>query len=104
MKMKTTYAFDDDSFWRKVRRFAGRLSFVRDAVAMCFAMRDPRTPPLAKATIAAALAYFVVPTDALPDLAPLGFTDDAAVVATALATVRAHVTRAHYRRADEWLS
>jgi uncharacterized membrane protein YkvA (DUF1232 family) len=36
----------------------------------------------------AALAYFVLPTDAIPDMiAGIGFTDDAAVLAAVLATL-----------------
>jgi uncharacterized membrane protein YkvA (DUF1232 family) len=43
-----------------------------------------------------ALAYFVMPVDAIPDVfAGIGFTDDAAVVAALLATLGAHVRRRH---------
>ena len=46
-------------------------------------MRALATPA---ALILAALAYFVLPTDALPDIiAGLGFSDDAAVFAALLA-------------------
>ena len=95
--------FDHDGFWRKVRRFARRLPFALDIVAAYFAMLDPRTPLLAKATIAAALAYFVMPADAIPDLVPLGFTDDGAVISIALATVSAHIRPEHFRRAEDAL-
>ena len=38
-----------------------------------------------KAALIGALAYFVLPFDAMPDVMPmLGFADDAAVLATAL--------------------
>lgn len=72
-------------FWPKVRRVAGRLPFVEDAVALWFSARDPQTPVATKAMLMAAMAYFVIPTDMLPDwFAGLGFTDDAAVVAAAV--------------------
>jgi uncharacterized membrane protein YkvA (DUF1232 family) len=55
----------------------------------------------------AALAYFVVPTDAIPDfIAGLGYTDDAAVFAAMLAIVGRHLKPRHReaaRRAVERL-
>jgi len=46
-----------------------------------------------------ALAYFVLPFDAIPDMLPLvGFTDDAAVLLTALRMVAGHM-RAEHREA-----
>jgi len=43
-----------------------------------------------------ALAYFIMPMDAVPDfLALVGFSDDIAVLTLAIATVRANLTEAH---------
>ena len=53
-----------------------------------------------RATLLAALAYFVVPTDMIPDLVVgLGYTDDAAVLAAALRTLAAHIRTDHRERA-----
>jgi uncharacterized membrane protein YkvA (DUF1232 family) len=83
-------------FWPKVRRLARRVPFANDAVALWFAGRDPATPTASKALIVAALAYFVVPTDILPDwFAGLGFTDDAAVIAAALGLVKRSIKPVH---------
>ncbi len=44
-----------------------------------------------------AIAYFVLPADMIPDiLAGLGFTDDASVLAAAIAAVGRHI-RPHHR-------
>jgi uncharacterized membrane protein YkvA (DUF1232 family) len=52
-----------------------------------------------------ALAYFVLPIDAMPDLVPLmGFTDDAAVIAAALAAVASELKPEHRERARETLA
>ncbi|RNM19035.1 DUF1232 domain-containing protein, partial [Dickeya undicola] len=52
----------------------------------------PDTPIWAKTTIYASLAYFVLPIDAIPDAIPVvGYTDDLAVLATALATVSMYI-------------
>jgi uncharacterized membrane protein YkvA (DUF1232 family) len=49
-----------------------------------------------KASLVGALAYFVLPFDAMPDVFPLlGFTDDAAVLLTALRMVGAHMRPEH---------
>lgn len=91
-------------FLRKALRLAGRLPFVRDLVAMWYALMDDQTPMWARALVAGAIAYFVLPADLIPDfLAGLGFTDDAAVVLKTLASVHAHVKPGHYQRADALL-
>jgi uncharacterized membrane protein YkvA (DUF1232 family) len=97
-------ALDEVRLLTKARRFASKLPFVRHAVAMWFTLRDDETPLAAKTVIVGALAYFVLPIDLVPDfIAALGFTDDAAVLATALKTVSSYMTPSHYERADEAL-
>jgi uncharacterized membrane protein YkvA (DUF1232 family) len=83
-------------FWPKIGKVASRIPFAGEVVAAWFCVRDPDTPTHAKAILLAALAYFVSPIDAIPDaLAGIGFTDDAAVIAAALAIVGAHVKAQH---------
>ena len=83
-------------FWPKVRRTAARIPFADQLLSVWFAARDPATPTTAKGIMLGALAYFVLPTDAIPDIfAGIGFTDDAAVIAALLATLGAHVKRRH---------
>ena len=87
-------------FWPKVRRTAARIPFADQLLSVWFAARDPQTPTTAKGIMLGALAYFVLPTDAIPDVfAGIGFTDDAAVIAALLATLGAHVKRRHRDRA-----
>jgi len=90
----------DDGFGAKVRRTLGRVPFIEDAVAAYFCARDPHTPFQVKAVIMGALAYFVVPSDMIPDfIAAFGFTDDAAVFYAALRTIAPHITADHRARA-----
>jgi uncharacterized membrane protein YkvA (DUF1232 family) len=85
-----------DGFWRKFRRFAGRVPFTTDLVAAYYCAMDPATPLRARAVLLGAVAYFVMPIDAVPDaIAVLGFTDDATVLATAIAVAGAHVLPKH---------
>jgi len=92
--------FVRERFWRKVRRTLGRVPFLEDAVAAYFCALDPRTPTRVKAVLLGALAYFILPTDLIPDfIAGLGFTDDAGVLMAALAAVGGHIKGRHRARA-----
>ncbi|GHG07917.1 hypothetical protein GCM10017783_20670 [Deinococcus piscis] len=58
----------------------------RDALALLFALRDPRTGLQARAWALVALAYAALPLDLLPDLTPLlGAADDLLIVPALLA-------------------
>jgi len=91
-------------FWRKIRRVAGRVPFVEDAVAGFYCARDPDTPKSVRAVLFGALAYFVLPTDAIPDfVAGFGFTDDAAVLTAALTAIGSSLRDRHLAAARRWL-
>ncbi len=90
----------DERFWGKMARFSANIPFAKDALALYYCARDPGTPLQAKGILLAALAYFILPTDAVPDLLPfLGFTDDAAVIALAIAKIRQHLKPEHREQA-----
>ena len=83
-------------FWGKFRRFAGRIPFAGDLVAAYYCALDPATPLRVRGMLLAALAYFILPIDAIPDaILGLGFTDDAAVIAAVIALVHEHITDVH---------
>src|SRR5918996_4008539 len=80
---------DEKRFWTKVRRVAARIPFAEDLVAAYYCALDRDTPGYVRATLLGAVAYFVLPADLVPDfLAGLGFTDDATVIAAAIAAGR----------------
>ena len=92
-------------FWPKITAVASRVPFAGEALAAFFAARDPETPTAAKGIMLGALAYFVLPIDAIPDiLAGIGFTDDAAVIAALLAAVGSSIKPKHRQRATEALN
>ena len=87
-------------FWRKLARHADKVPFLDEVLAGYYCAIDRRTPLAAKAVLMAALAYFVLPGDLLPDLIPaLGFTDDAAVIYAALRAVGSQITAEHREKA-----
>jgi uncharacterized membrane protein YkvA (DUF1232 family) len=88
-------------FWPKIRRTAARIPFAGQALSVWFAARDPETPATAKGIMLGALAYFVLPVDAIPDVfAGIGFTDDAAVIAALIATLGANIRKRHREQAE----
>jgi uncharacterized membrane protein YkvA (DUF1232 family) len=92
------------NFWHKARRTLGRVPFTEDAVAAFYCASDSATPLPIRATLFGALAYFVLPFDAIPDLLlGLGFTDDAAILVAAFTAARMHITEEHRARARAWL-
>jgi len=85
-----------EKFWRTVKRAAKHAPFMQDVVAAYYVALDNRTPLKARGMILAALAYFVLPVDLVPDfIVGLGFTDDVAVLTAAIGALRAHITPAH---------
>jgi uncharacterized membrane protein YkvA (DUF1232 family) len=87
-------------FWRKLKRVATKLPFAEDLLAAYYCAFDKETPRHVQAALLGAVAYFILPFDFVPDMLPvLGFTDDAAVLATALRLVASHITDDHRQAA-----
>jgi len=92
-------------FWRKAARVAARLPLAEDLLAAYYCAFDQATPAHVKAALVGALAYFVLPFDFMPDVLPLlGFTDDAAVLLTALRMVAGHLRPEHRDAARDTLA
>jgi len=87
-------------FWTKLLKMAGQVPFAEDLAAAWFCVADPATPGRVRGVLLAALAYFVMPLDAIPDFLPaIGFTDDAAVLALALGLVSKSIKPRHRKAA-----
>jgi uncharacterized membrane protein YkvA (DUF1232 family) len=92
------------SFGKKVKKTLGKLPFVPKTISMYYSMKDKSTPRWAKMSIAFALLYFVFPIDMIPDiLGPIGYVDDAAVVAAVFKFVHSYLTDEHRGKAKKWL-
>ena len=91
-KLARDEAYVRRGFWAKVKRVAASLPFVEDLLTAYYCAFDRDTPRHVQAALLGALAYFVLPFDIIPDMLPvLGYTDDAAVLATALKLVASHI-------------
>jgi len=83
-------------FWIKFKQVVGKLPFAEDLLAAYYCAFDRETPRHVQAALLGAIAYFILPFDFMPDMLPiLGFTDDAAVLATAIRMVASHITTEH---------
>ena len=83
-------------FWTKFKRVVAQLPFAEDLLAAYYCAFDRRTPLHVQAALLGAIAYFILPFDFVPDMLPiLGFSDDAAVLATAIRLVASHITPQH---------
>ena len=102
--MKANEELVTTRFWRKIRKVAGQIPFMEDAIAAYYCAVDGNTPTRVRGVLLAALAYFILPTDMIPDfIAGLGFTDDATVLATAIGIVSGHIKREHKNKARVFL-
>ncbi len=92
-------------FWAKVKKVAARLPFAEDLLSAYYCAFDRKTPRHVQAALLGALAYFILPFDFIPDMLPiLGFTDDAAVLATAIRMVASHIGPEHHDAAKAALA
>ena len=90
----TQKRYSGADFWIKLKlsaKIAGR-ELVEKSLWLFYAAKRPDTPIWAKTAIYSALAYFILPTDAVPDFIPItGYTDDMAAIAAAVATISSYI-------------
>ncbi|AYD02848.1 YkvA family protein [Neorhizobium sp. NCHU2750] len=92
-------------FWPTLKKAVKYIPMGRDLIAAYYCAVDPMTPMRVRGVLLAALAYFVLPFDVIPDMfAVIGFTDDVAVLAAALRMIQGHIADRHYEAADSALA
>jgi len=75
---------------------------VSHAFILYYTLRAPDTPIWCRTVIIGSLSYFISMIDGIPDLTPfLGYTDDIAVMAAAVATLSQYITPEIKSKADE---
>lgn len=91
-------------FWAKLKRVGRQIPFAEDLLAAYYCATDPLTPKRIKLILVGALTYFILPADVVPDILPvLGFADDAAMLAAAIAQVAGAINDDHRDKARETL-
>ena len=95
--------FSEYDFFRFIRHWGAKLG--KELLTLAFTLyemwEDPDVPTKAKVVIASALAYLLLPVDAVPDMIPvIGFADDLTALAAAMSQVSEHVKPKHRARAE----
>jgi uncharacterized membrane protein YkvA (DUF1232 family) len=91
--------------WRKILAEAASLPFLEEVLTAHYCAFDRRTPFYVKVILAAAIVYFVVPDDLVPDsLSLIGLADDAAVFGLAFKVVSSHIKPEHREAARAMLA
>lgn len=86
--------YSDTRFWTKLSRVFRRAGYelVEKALWLHYAAQRPATPRWARMTAYGALAYFILPFDAIPDwLFGIGLTDDLGALTVAVATISQYI-------------
>ncbi|MEX1138568.1 MAG: YkvA family protein [Bacteroidota bacterium] len=83
-----------DQFEAKLRKTKKGLRFTNDLIALFSYMTDPEVHWAKKTVVVAALLYFIIPFDAIPDFAPVaGYLDDIGVVGAAIKYLGSQLNR-----------
>ena len=86
--------YSETRFWTKMSHVLKRAGheLLEKALWLHYAAQRPETPQWAKATAYGALAYFILPFDAVPDwLVGMGLTDDLGALTVAVATISQYI-------------
>ena len=97
MKLNDEYAkfFSEESLWEKIKKFskAAGSKVIYAVLLLYYAMSDKNVSIKTKLYIAAALGYFILPTDAIFDLTPIiGYSDDLGVLLFSLKQLSTCIT------------
>ncbi len=98
--------YSDASFGDKLKRVAkvAGMKVVYPALLLHYLMKSNDVSLKAKLILSAALGYFILPIDFIPDFAPLlGFTDDLGVLLLILRQMAVHITPEIKKQAREHL-
>lgn len=91
---EATPGYTEATFWEKLAQHAKVAGgeVVMAALKLYYAANQPSTPVWAKSIAYGALAYFILPIDAIPDTIPVvGYTDDLGVLIAAVAAIAANI-------------
>lgn len=84
--------YNEEEFQKKLSNLPNTIGrkVIEQALTLYVLVRDPKVPKMPKASIIAALGYFILPVDFIPDFLPGGFLDDLAVMSIVVAQLRTY--------------
>lgn len=101
-------AYSESSFWDKLAKFGKKMgrATLENALRLFYAIYLGKASPAQVSIIIGALGYLISPVDAIPDMLPGGFTDDAGVLTAAVGLLACcsdpEVEAAVKAKASEW--
>lgn len=107
MEEKYSQLFTEQGLWDKIKQFSkdAGLKVIYAVLLLFYAMKDKSVGFKTKVSIAAALGYFILPTDAIFDITPIiGYSDDLGVLIFALTQIASSITPEVKQRAREKLN
>ncbi|MBK6283386.1 MAG: DUF1232 domain-containing protein [Draconibacterium sp.] len=103
--------YSEESLWEKIKKFskAAGAKVIYAVLLLYYAMFDSKVSLKTKVFIAAALGYFILPTDAIFDLTPIiGYSDDLGVLLFAMkqisSAISPEVKENARKKITEWFS
>ena len=99
--------YSEKSLWEKLKKFSktAGAKVVYAVLLLFYVMNDKKVKIKTKLAIAAALGYFIFPTDAIFDLTPfIGYSDDLGVLLFALSQVSSNRTPETEQKARQKLN
>ena len=91
---KYSGSYSEDGLWSKITgnvKTVG-VKLLYEVLQLFYVAKNPNVPMKIRAAMVAPLGYFISPVDLFPDLTPVvGYTDDAAVIAMAIAFAHAYI-------------
>ena len=105
-KLDPKYAkeFSDEGFWDKISSVVKKAGaeVIYKALQLYYVTQNPDCPMTVKATIYAALGYFILPIDLIPDFIPVvGYSDDLLAIGAALGIASLYIDGEVMRKAQE---
>ncbi len=98
--------YSDASFWDKLKRYAktAGMKVIYPAMLLQYMMKSKDVSLKTKLIISAALGYFILPVDFIPDFAPMiGFADDLGVILLIVQQMAGNITPEIRKNAREHL-
>lgn len=95
MDNKYSKYFSEKSLWEKIKKYSqdAGVKVIYVVLLLFYTLQDSSVSIKSKLGIAAALGYFILPTDAIFDLTPiLGYSDDLGVLLFALSHISKSIT------------
>ncbi|HZH73098.1 MAG TPA: YkvA family protein [Mariniphaga sp.] len=87
--------FSEVSLWEKIKNYSkiAGTKVIYVVLLLYYILKDKNVNSKTKLSVAAALGYFILPTDAIFDLTPIiGYSDDLGVLLFVLTTVSSNLT------------